>query len=328
MEKQKQEAGEDHIKVPPVYQPALEFAKKQMEEHTEKKSFSTAGYTFARLLLSERGIQVRTHNVNIEHGKGPEPPSFDWTVTTKDNESVRPGEHYKTPQAKEWFVTNFLTRDNEYGLKVVTGNALPELRGISKKATGKSDLVIGKKVELEATSDAYDFAFGLVELKQDIYAINKGQNVLELASLATISKVGRNCSLLATDCNTRWELYWFENQRTIVRGVYRSGRKCFEDFQALLDTAESRILKPPPKNARLVLPNFQEIEDFGDETRSPTSREQDLSGFDEVDDAKTKSLERVVQLNVLADYLGDLYGKRPSVPSWASAENTCPDYYA
>lgn len=72
--------GQQQEQVPLAYQPALEFAKKQMEEHTEKKSFSTAGYTFARLLLSERGILVRTKPVNLENGDGPEPPSFDWTV--------------------------------------------------------------------------------------------------------------------------------------------------------------------------------------------------------------------------------------------------------
>lgn len=209
----------------------------------------------------------------------------------------------------------------------MNGNALPELRGHTKKATWKSDLVIGKKEELQVTSDPYDFAFGLVELKQDMYPINKGQNVLELASLSTISRVDRNCSLLATDCNTKWELYWFENQKTIARGIYRSGRKCWEDFCALLDTAESRVLAPPPQNSRFVLPHFEEINQSEVEENNRASEEQDLSDFDDAADAKTKSLEREVQLNALADHLGELYGKRPTVPSWARAENTCPEYY-
>lgn len=187
--------------------------------------------------------------------------------------------------------------------------------------------MIGKKEELQVTSDPYDFAFGLVELKQDIYPINKGQNVLELASLATISRVDRNCSLLATDCNKKWELYWFENQKTVVRGTYRSGRKCWEDFHALLDTAESRVLAPPPKNSRLVLPSFQEIDQSGGEENHHASEGQDLAGFADAEDEKTKALEREVQLNALADHLGELYGKRPTVPSWARAENTCPNYY-
>ena len=128
--------------------------------------------------------------------------------------------------------------------------------------------------------------------------------------------------MLATDCNTKWELYWFEDERTIVRGVYRSGRKCFEDFRKLLTNAETRILRPPSKQSRLVLPNFEEHDED-----SGVDDEQNLDGFG-ADDLKTKALERQVQLNALADHLGDLYGARPIVPQWAMAQNTCPDYYA
>ena len=311
--------------VPLAFQPVIEFAKQQMDKHTEGRAFSKAGYTWARLLLSERGIQVRTKELNLDGGQGSEPEGFHWTVETKDNEVVRPGENYKTKGAMDWVLQNFLRSDDIFGLKVVTGSALPELRGHTKKANGKSDLVIGKKAELQiaTATDPYDFAFGLIELKQDIYYINKGQNVLELASLATISRVGKNSSLLATDCNTQWELYWFEDERTIVRGVYRSGRKCFEDFRRLLMDAESRVLRPPSRQTRLVLPNFEE---HGDEEVDPDD-EQNLDGFG-ADDPKTKALERQGQLDALADYLGDLYGVRPNVPSWAMAKNTCPDYYA
>ena len=310
--------------VPLAFQPVIEFAKQQMDKHTEGRAFSKAGYTWARLLLSERGIQVRTKELNLDGGQGSEPEGFHWTVETKDNEVVRPGENYKTKGAMDWVLQNFLRSDDMFGLKVVTGSALPELRGHTKKANGKSDLVIGKKAELQiaTATDPYDFAFGLIELKQDIYYINKGQNVLELASLATISRVGKNSSLLATDCNTQWELYWFEDERTIVRGVYRSGRKCFEDFRRLLMDAESRVLRPPSRQTRLVLPNFEE---HGEEV--DPDDEQNLDGFG-ADDPKTKALERQGQLDALADYLGDLYGVRPNVPSWAMAKNTCPDYYA
>jgi len=102
---------------------------------------------------------------------------------------LRPGEHYKTEGAKSWFLQNFLPSDDIFGLKVVTGSSLPELRGHTKKANGKSDLVIGKKAELQIAPVPYDFAFGLIELNQDIYDINKGKNFLQLASVATISRV-------------------------------------------------------------------------------------------------------------------------------------------
>ena len=87
--------------------------------------------------------------------------------------------------------------------------------------------------------------------------------------------------------------------------------------------AESRVLHPPSKQSRLVLPNFEEQHD----DKVDSNDEQNLDGFG-ADDPKTKALERQGQLNALADYLGGLYGVRPSVPSWAMAENTCPDYYA
>ena len=318
-----QQQQQQLLSVPPVLEPVIEFVKKQMDKHTEERAFSKAGYTWARLLLNERGIRVRTNEVNVQDGEqGAEIEAFDWTLETNDTKVVRPGEHYKTPFAKAWFSRNFLLPDDMFGLKVVTGSSLPELRGHTKKANGKSDLVIGKKVELQVAPDPYDFAFGLIELKQDIFNLNKGQNILELASLATISRVGKNVSLLATDCNTKWELFWFEDDKTIVRGVYRSGRKCLEDFRKFLVSAESRVLRPPPKQSRLVLPNFEE---HNEDDIDPDD-EQNMDGFD-ADDPKTAALERQGQLGVLADYLGDLYGARPSVPFWAMAENTCPDYY-
>ena len=306
------------------YRPALEYAKQQMDAQTETKSMSKAGYTFARQLLNGMGIQVRTDSVNSEEGSSSSPTPYDWTVETKQNQTVRPGEHYKTPGAMNWFVGNFLAHNEVLGLKVVTGHSLPVLEASQKKARGKCDLVIGKKVELEVTSDAYDFALGLIELKQDIYPINKAQNVLELASVCTISRFGRNCALLATDCNTKWELYWFEDTRTIVRRVYQHGRKCWEDFKALLDDAETKTLEPPSK-IRPVLPNFEQELNL-DVEKAEGSNEQDLEGFDATD-SKLAALERHAQLDELANYLGNLYGERPVIPTWARAERTCPNYY-
>uniref|UniRef100_A0A7S3DUH0 Uncharacterized protein n=1 Tax=Entomoneis paludosa TaxID=265537 RepID=A0A7S3DUH0_9STRA len=221
-------------------------------------------------------------------------------------------------------VDNFLAHHDEIlGLKVVTGHPLPVLKGNGKKSSGKGDLVIGKKLELEATNDAYDFALGLIELTQDIYPINKAQNVLELASVCTISKVGRNCALLATDCGTKWELYMFEDTKTIVRRVYRHGGKCWEDFKALLDQAETKTLEPPSKITP-VLPNFEmPVDDQGVEDLD----EQNLEGFQVLGDTKVAAVDRHAQLNELANWLEDLYGERPAIPEWARAERSCPNYY-
>lgn len=305
------------------YQPVLEFAKKQMDAQTEdKKSMSKAGYTFARQLLNGMGIRIRTDSVNCEEGSSANPIPYDWTVETKHNQSARPAKQYKTPGALNWFVENFLPPNEMLGVKVVTGHPLPALKGNKKKSRGKGDVVIGKKLELEVTEDAYDFAFGLIELRQDIYPINKGQNVLELASVCTISRVERNCALLATDCNSQWELYWFEDTKTIVRRVYQHGRKCWEDFKALLDVAEMKTLKPPSKIPP-VLPNYEEALD---DEAAEVLDEQNLDGF-EIGDSKLAAVDRHAQLNELANWLGDLYGERPVIPKWATAERKCPNYY-
>mmetsp|Transcript_13279 Transcript_13279/g.19531 ORF Transcript_13279/g.19531 Transcript_13279/m.19531 type:complete len:159 (+) Transcript_13279:131-607(+) len=76
---------EQQSAIPLAYQPVVEFAKQQIDKHTEGRAFSKAGYTWARLLLSERGIQVRTNEINLEDGQGAEPQRFLWTVETKDN---------------------------------------------------------------------------------------------------------------------------------------------------------------------------------------------------------------------------------------------------
>ena len=113
----------------------------------------------------------------------------------------------------------------------------------------------------------------------------------------------------------------------MVRRVYRHGQKCWEDFRALLDAAETRTLKPPSKRVRPVLPNFEEAR-VGQEEGEPDedSNEQNLEGFDSAD-PKIAALDRHAQLDALANHLGDIFGERPVIPVWARAERTCPDYY-
>lgn len=294
---------------------------------------SKASYEFAKLLLQSMGIDVKIDARNIEPGTtGDDPPYFDWTVETRQHQNVRLTEHQQTPGAKDWLVRHFLAHDEVWAIKVVTGAFLPELKMGGRKSTGKGDLMIGKKTEvLSYTDTPYGYAFGLIELKQDVHSIKAAQNVLELAAVSRISRVDRKCALLATDCRSGWELYWFVDSKTIMRRHYEHGRKCWEDFQALLDEADSKSLSPPSKRNRPVLPSHQEMLDDDDEQEDNDSREQDLSGFDENernDDAKQAAVDRHAYLNQLANYLGMLYGERPVVPEWATAERNCPDYYS
>jgi hypothetical protein len=309
----------------------LQEGLQQIQEgKLEEKSMSKASYDFALRLLSSMGIAVKIDARNIETGTtGDDPPKFVWTVETKQHENVRVTEHQQTPRAKDWLVQQFLADDGVWGIENVTGALLPELEEGGRKARGKGDLMIGKKTDLGGlpyTNTPYGYAFGLIELKQDVRSIKAAQNMLELASVSMISRVSRNCALLATDCCSTWELYWFVDSKTIMRRQYEHGRKCWEDFEALLDEAETKILPPPSKRNRPGLPNHQEVLD-DDEQEDNDSSDQDLSGFDGTernDDAKQAAVDRHAHLNQLANYLGMMYGEGPSSQNGPRPNETVP----
>jgi hypothetical protein len=125
-------------------------------------------------------------------------------------------------------------------------------------------------------------------------------------------------SLLATDCGSKWQLYHFKDATTIYRRTYQHGRKCWEDFKELLDTAETRNVRLAKRKHTHTL------------TLENDDDQQDLGGFEGEyeDDGKTKALERQAMLESLASQLEKIYGEHTSVPYWARAEATCPNYYA
>lgn len=311
-------------KVLEQYKPALDFAQQQLEAKTEHKAMSVASYEFARLLLNGQGINVEVDTPNNEEGSTVDPSPYSWTVETTDNETYKKGEYQGTPGARDWFQQNFVGDSGGFCLKVVTGEFLPTIRGNQRSTSGKGDVVIGKAAQLKIAVSPYEQAYGLVELKTDEYPIKRAQNVLEIASLSTISRLGKSVALLATDCNAKWELCYFKDARTIQRRAYEHGRKCWEDFKNLLDGAETRnIEEPPGSRYKQTLPTSLKGSDDED---------QNLDGFLEGDggeeDSKMKAIERHAMLNNLANHLAEIYGERPSIPEWARAEATCPDYYA
>lgn len=288
---------------------------------------SNASFQFAQLLLWGYNITVEIDAINYDGGKSDNPLSYSWKVETSANKTFKIGEHQGTPGACEWFSQHFL-QDSTFELKVITGTLLPPLKANQRSTAGTGDLVIGKKVDFKIPGAIpLEHAYGLVELKTDEYPLKAGQNVLELASLATTSRFGQSVALMATDCDEKWELIYFKDTKTINRRVYVHGRKCWEDFKALLDAAETRDLEVPAlkKPRRAVLPNFEGIaeDEIGYE-----HNEQDLEGFNfGQNDSKLKAVERQAMLNNLAIQLGSMYGERPVVPEWAHASTTCPDYY-
>ena len=174
---------------------------------------------------------------------------------------------------------------------------------------------MGKAAELEIAASPYEQAYGLVELNTGEYPIKAAQNVLELASLATISRLGRSVALLATDCDAKWELCFFKDRSTIQRRAYKHGRKCWEDFKSFLDSAETRTIEPPDSRYKPTLSHFEEAD------------EQNLDGFEGTEDGKRKAVERHAMLNNLATQLAEIYGERPVIPEWARSEAFCPDIY-
>ena len=90
---------------------------------------------------------------------------------------------------------------------------------------------------------------------------------------------------------------------------------------ALVKNVETRILPQPKKSMHLSVKKVEGGEE------SQNLNEQDLSGFENIDSARTKALEDEAFIKKMAIHLGDLYGERPTVPTWAMADNVCPNYY-
>jgi len=296
-----------------------------MDEKTYHKAMSTASLLFAKLLLEGYQIAVETDEPCMDPGPGEEanPTPYEWKVETKDGDTIKKGEHQGTPEAMEWFKTHFLEESDGFGLVSVTNKPLPKLKANGRSAAGAGDLVIGKGAYITKVDDPHAHAYGLVELKTDDSRVKPGQSVLELASLSRISRFGRNIALLATDCEDKWQLYYFKDSKTILQREYHhstsNGRKCWEDFKTLIINAETRQLQAPTARYKQTLTGLEEADE---------EEEQDLGGFEsQLDDSKTKALENQAMLEKLANGLAEVYGERPIVPAWATAQAACPDYY-
>ena len=301
-----------------------DFARQAMDSSTDKRDMSKASSQWAQELVAALGIVVRTEDVNEDAvEKTAEPPGYLWQVTTTAGDTVKISEHQGTPGARNWFRNHFLSGDDlekkGYTCVVVTGHLLPRLKAGGKGCSGKGDMVIGKKTSIDFADSVYEQAPGLIELKTDEYPIKVGQIILELTAFSMVSRFGRGVVLLASDCNTKWRLAWFQDYNTICRRNYVSGRKCWLDFKDMLVNAEERgTTMQPPLKKRLAALNEDQVKETDDD--------QNLEGFEE-SDVKQKAVDREAFLHQLANRLGDVYGERPIVPDWAKAKTTVPDYY-
>ena len=292
----------------------MEFVQSEMDDRTKNKGMSEASTDWAEsILASYRVKHDRAKEVVHAVGSFKDPPLYTWTIQTREGETWSKGEHGGTPGALEWLKENFLRSSNFYDLKVVTGAKLPRVKGNRKSATGKTDILIGKTMDIHEGS-TFDFAMGIVELKTDKYPLKVGQNLLELLSFSTASAFKKAVVLLATDCNTKWEVFHFSDVHTITSKVYKHGSKAWDDFLQLLNSVSERDYID--KNSLWI-------------SSLPQVAEQDLEGFDisDRDRKKAKAEEDESMLEHFADQLGDVYGERPSVPWWARANARIPNYY-
>ena len=292
-----------------------DFAQSEMDNRTENKPMSEASIEWAESILASYRVQHKTSTtVNTDAGSSDDPPRYEWTIQTNSGEVWSKTEHRGTPGALEWLKEHFLDTNGAYELKVVTGASLPKVKGNRRSATGKADIAIGTKSDINY-GDTYTFVRGLIELKTDKSPLKTGQNLLELLALSTASSFERAVVLLATNCNDNWEVYHFASGTEVRRQIYKHGRKAWEDFIRLVDSVGDRNYPDQFWCATLL--------------SLPSISDQDLEGFPETDRdrKKAKAEKEEAMLERFADQLENIYGERPVVPSWARAHQRIPDYY-
>jgi hypothetical protein len=154
--------------------------------------------------------------------------------------------------------------------------------------------------------------------------------ILQLTAMSLQSIYKQSVVLLGTDGNLSWYLVHFEKRNMIQVQQYKYGRKCLDDFEALLVSIKSRYETLKAMNPKRL--------------KSEHAGEQDLSGFQEAtaitaglvpptgsDQAVVdEALNNEAFLHGFANFLakspmGD--GERPTIPKWALAKNRVPSYY-
>ena len=289
------------------------FAEAEMENKTKNKPMSEASVVWAESILAAYHVKHEwAKTVIVEPGPSDDPPPYVWTIESQSGEEWNKSEYGGTPGALAWLKEHLLGSNSKYDVKIVTGSSLPKVKGNRKSATGKADIAIGDANDIKY-GDTYAYVQGLIELKTDKYPLKTGQNLLELLSLSTASSFKKAVVLLATNCTDRWEVFHFSTPATIRHQVYKHGRKAWEDFMGLLHSISERNY--PEKLWIAALPEMNE---------------QDLEGFEVSDKERkrAKAEQDEAMLEHFADRLGDIYGERPTVPSWARAHVRIPDYYS
>eukprot|EP00522_Entomoneis_paludosa_P006546 CAMPEP_0172455972 /NCGR_PEP_ID=MMETSP1065-20121228/13450_1 /TAXON_ID=265537 /ORGANISM="Amphiprora paludosa, Strain CCMP125" /LENGTH=384 /DNA_ID=CAMNT_0013208543 /DNA_START=52 /DNA_END=1203 /DNA_ORIENTATION=+ len=250
-----------------------------VQEKTEKKSFTAANTSFVGELLDGYDMKFRLVDSEDEPGKGDPVGRFSWALSIAGGGGEATlSEPDRTEAALNWiqsWMTIGLTVDGlsvkkeTIGFKDVKGQLLHPLHANHREASGKSDGCVAseKNIQLcDRTGESlYNYSMALIEVQTDHSQLKKTQMLLQLAALSLQSIYKQSVVLLGTDCHTKWYLLHFEEPNRIQVQQYVHGRKCLDDFEALLVSTKFRYDERQAVNTK--------------RQKSVHAGEQDLTGF-------------------------------------------------
>jgi hypothetical protein len=273
------------------------------ESATEKKSMSKANLEFTQPLLQALGFSWTCQPTSRKAGKN---FIFDWAG----------GEEARTDAALQYFtellgVSKFKVKTDTRSVEIlkVNHNDLILLKGGSKEAKGKTDLIIRFNEPIHNDYAKFGFSIGSVELKTDKCLLNFFQLLLESVAMSYMSEYKQGIVLLGTDLNDKWEIMYFDKPNHISHEAFEYGTVAMARLKELLQTLHKRLADLD------ALSSISQTQLQLGRVRT----EQDLEGFD-LRQAMTDKQQAVQDF---ALFLREKYNANVTLPIWArSAEDT------
>ena len=207
-----------------------DFVEAEMDDRTKNKAMSEASVEWAESILASYRIKHKTSTTaNADVGSLDDPLQYEWNIQTKTGKVWSESKHRGTTGALQWLKDQVLDTNGPYKLKIVSGVSLPKVKGNQKSTTGKANIAIGTKSDINF-GNVFTFVKGPVELKTNKYPLKTGQNLLELLALSRASSFQKAVVLLATNCNKKWEVFYFASGTEIRCQICKHGSKAWEDF--------------------------------------------------------------------------------------------------
>jgi hypothetical protein len=311
---------------------------------------SEASLYFATELLDQLGIGFVQIATSTEIDEKADLNPFNWWNELADGSQIERKEAEATSDFRNWLQKEWLDNMSPWSVELVIGESLPKVKANGKSSTGKTDLCVGLKLEMqtltECQAELLPGAMGVVEIKRFSAKLKIPQMLLEVVALAKTSRYGKAVALLGTDGNNKWCLVHFAKHNEISFQYFRKGKKCLEEYGKMLSGISDRKEELAKATKSEEVSNKRPRLSCIPEARSPprgniegpslglsaANVEQDLSGFEDIANcSRDKAIEDEYFLRRLADALGDLAGgseHRPELPAWALAKNRIPSYYS